>query len=249
MDKTIGIIGGMGPAAGVDLARKNIDQTTVSTDQEHIPFILASFPAQIADRTGFLLEGKGKNPGEDIAVIIRQLEEAGASVIGMACNTAHAGSIIKVVHEDLEQRSSRVRFVHMIEEVAVHIQEKHPGIKRVGILSTSGTYYSRVYPETLAATGLEAVVPSEPEQKELVNESIFNRAYGIKAHSVHIKDRVRENIGPILASFKEQGAGAVVLGCTEFSLVYPKPEMQGLAVVDSNLVLARALIKAAGAEK
>ena len=99
--KVIGIIGGMGPAAGVDLARKLISQTNAATDQEHLPFILVSYPDQVADRTAFLVEGKEANPGKDIAGLVEHLEEQGAAVIGMACNTAHASAIISLVLEIL----------------------------------------------------------------------------------------------------------------------------------------------------
>ena len=51
---TLGILGGMGPAAGVDLCRKIVDQHPASRDQDHIPFILYSVP-QIPDRTEALL--------------------------------------------------------------------------------------------------------------------------------------------------------------------------------------------------
>lgn len=247
--KVIGIIGGMGPAAGVDLARKLVAQTRAAADQEHLPFILVSYPDRVADRTAFLGEGKGVNPGGDIARLVRQLEASGASVIGMACNTAHATAIMSVVRADLERWKSAVTFLHMIEEVARFITSEYPACRKIGILSTTGTYRSRVYPDLLGARGLEVVVPDEQEQAQLVNESIFHPGYGIKAHADTISERVRENLVRVISRFKKQGVQAVVLGCTEFSLVFTGPAVEGLPVIDSNLVLARALIREAAPAK
>ncbi|BBM88741.1 aspartate racemase [Spirochaetota bacterium] len=53
--KTIGIIGGVGPVAGVDIIEKICIHTVAKTDQEHIPIILFSKPNEIADRTEYLL--------------------------------------------------------------------------------------------------------------------------------------------------------------------------------------------------
>jgi aspartate racemase len=245
----IGIIGGLGPAAGVDLAAKLVSQTKAATDQEHLPFLLVSYPHQVADRTAFLVEGKGPNPGKDIARLVRQLEQEGATVVGMACNTAHAGAIMSVVHKDMARRESGVQFLHMVEEVAGFIKSEYPDCKKIGILSTTGTYQSRVYPDTLRANGLETLIPTEAEQAGLVNESIFNSGYGIKAHSGTISEKVKENLAMVLSRFKDRGAQAVVLGCTEFSLVYAEPVVNGLPMIDSNLVLARALIREAAPDK
>ena len=54
-DPMIGIVGGVGPYAGLDLTKKIFDQTLAGSDQEHLPVILVSRPDEIADRTEYLL--------------------------------------------------------------------------------------------------------------------------------------------------------------------------------------------------
>lgn len=49
-DERIGIVGGVGPHAGLDLTRKLFDQTRAEADQEHLPVMLYSFPDRIGER-------------------------------------------------------------------------------------------------------------------------------------------------------------------------------------------------------
>ena len=59
----IGIVGGLGPQAGVDLANKIMDQTISNSDQGHISVVLLSMPSNVVDRTQFLLGKVSDNPG------------------------------------------------------------------------------------------------------------------------------------------------------------------------------------------
>ena len=51
----IGIVGGAGPYAGLDLAQKLLQQTKANSDQDYLPTLLISTPELIEDRTDFLL--------------------------------------------------------------------------------------------------------------------------------------------------------------------------------------------------
>ena len=64
MDKEpiIGVIGGMGPYAGLDLVRKIFDQTQAALDQEYLPVALLSYAHRIEDRSAFLFGEAPENP-------------------------------------------------------------------------------------------------------------------------------------------------------------------------------------------
>ena len=68
--RVIGVVGGLGPFAGVDLVRKIIKWTRASQDQDHLPVMLHSFPGWVPDRSTFLLGKASKNPGEVIGDIM-----------------------------------------------------------------------------------------------------------------------------------------------------------------------------------
>ena len=65
-EKIIGIVGGVGPYAGIDLVRKIFDQTIAKSDQEHLSINLLSFPKDIEERTLFLLSKITVNPAHAI---------------------------------------------------------------------------------------------------------------------------------------------------------------------------------------
>src|SRR5262245_32990820 len=92
--KTIGIVGGVGPYAGLDLVKKIFDNTEAQRDQEHLDVLLINSPRLIDDRTNYILavrDGKvatdpaldPANPGCGIVACIRKLAAAGAEVVGV----------------------------------------------------------------------------------------------------------------------------------------------------------------------
>ena len=102
-DTKIGIVAGAGPYAGLDLAQKILQQTSAIVDQDYLPTISISTPAEISDRTRFLLGQTSKNPAHAIFRNLSELAELGATVVGIPCNTAHASAIQEVFLEKLEQ--------------------------------------------------------------------------------------------------------------------------------------------------
>ena len=89
----IGIVGGIGPLAGVDMYKRIVANTIAKADQDHLPVLLASLPGEVVDRMPFLLEGTPENPAFGIAKVIGMLEKAGADLIAIACNTADQASV------------------------------------------------------------------------------------------------------------------------------------------------------------
>ena len=85
--KTIGIIGGMGPMATVDLMQKIILATDACEDQNHIP-ILVDNNTNIPDRTAAIL-GQGTSPVPELLKSAERLTAQGADFLIMGCNTAH----------------------------------------------------------------------------------------------------------------------------------------------------------------
>lgn len=245
MKGAIGILGGVGPYAGLDLARKVFDATVAATDQEHLPVLLFSFPDRIVDRTRFLLGEVQENPGEAIGSILCALADAGATVIGIPCNTAHSPYILQPALSALTKHNQNVRFVHMIEAVIAHIQERYPEAKRIGVLSTRGTYQAEVYQQALAQVGLTALF-SDSSGRERVHEAIIHPVYGIKACSNPVTAKARALVEREAVILAEQGAEAIILGCTELPLIGMTSRVP---LVDTTEVLAHALIRVFAPER
>ncbi len=239
----IGVVGGVGPFAGVDLLRKIAEQTEAARDQDHLPILSISQPGPIGDRTEYLLGREPVNPGYAMAEQVRLLARMGATVVGIPCNTAHAPRIFDVIRA--ETADLPVHLLHMIEEVGRFLQTNYPEVERVGILSTVGTYQAEVYPQVLQGAGFTAVTPPFDLLEQYVHPAICHPEYGIKALGA-AADRARVDLLRGAAALQEAGTQAIVLGCTEIPLVITESRIGDMVVVDPTLILARALILAAG---
>ena len=172
-----------------------------------------------------------------------RLARAGASVIGVPCNTAHSPRIMDVALARLHAEAPDVAFVHMIDAVIAFIREQLPQARRIGVLSTQGTYATGLYQDALSGAGLEALFPDETG-REAVQQAISNREYGIKAESNPVTPRARQALSDAAAGLVAQGTQAIILGCTEIPLALTEKELHGVPLIDATNILARALVLA-----
>lgn len=242
----IGIIGGMGPAAGLDLVAKVHESTLAMRDQDHLDVALLSLPGRIPDRTGFLLGQLADSPGPVIAAIGEQLIDLGASVIGIPCNTSHAPAILADLRRVVD-RHPDVEFVHMIECVGCALRSSVSGVSTVGVLGTLGVMQTDVYRETLQAMGFDVLYPATRERRERIHSAIYDEQRGIKALARSggcntALEWARSCVMAEIDAMVGEGAGAVVLGCTELPLCVRATDRGSVPLVDPALELARALV-------
>lgn len=243
-EKAIGIISGMGPHAGLDLAAKIFDATQARTDHEHLPVALLSYPDRIVDRSTFLFNETDENPAYAIADIARQLEAAGCVVAGMPCNTAHAPAIFDVVQEELTRTGHRIELLNMIDATAAFMKERMPHVGCVGTLSTLAVYDLKLHRSALEAAGFDVVVPDDEVKRDVVNRTIFDTEFGLKAQANPVTPKARQHLITAIQHLRDKGADAVVLGCTELPLAPLVDGMRDFLLVDPTDILARALITA-----
>jgi aspartate racemase len=241
--KVIGVLGGCGPYAGLQLVKNIFDQTIAGTDQEHLPVYLSSVPGDIADRTAYLLNPETENPAYSIAALLSKLEDAGAEVAGIACNTSHAPAIYEVICSELERKGSSIKLLHIVDETIRFLKEISPLVTRVGILCSDGTYRTKLYENQLMDAGYDVIRPPEDFQHMYIHQCVYDEQYGIKAQSSPVSSWAKDRISKAAAYFEENSAGALILGCTEFSLAVNTHTLNSMQVVDSVKVLARALIR------
>ena len=239
----IGIIGGIGSMAGLNLAARIVHFTTAAKDQDHLPMILFSRPAEVGDRTEFLLGRIPLNPGYALARQILDLEKAGATVVGMACNTAHAVPILGVIQRELDCNQSTIRFVNVINETIQTMKEMLPEATRVGILGTTGTYLTGLYRDPLIEAGFEVVDPGREIQDEWIHKSIYDPLFGIKSTGTDIRPEVTRLLQQTVAHFRSVEVGAFLYGCSEMDLAMGKVDTKNIPLIKPMDILARALIR------
>lgn len=155
---------------------------------------------------------------------IRQLSKLPITCFGVACNTAH------LVLPDL-QRQTNIPFVSMIEMVVEEVCLK--GYRRVGLLASPTTIESGLYSKPLQAMGIKVITPSQNEIIEM-GEIIKSVISGENIKS-------KQKLLVIAQRLKMKKIDALILGCTELPLVFPK--RFAIPVINSAQTLANALVK------
>jgi len=238
----IGIMGGMGPQAGLDMAEKLIAMTRTESDQDHIPFVLFSLPETVPDRTAFLLGKTATNPAYAIADQFENMSTMGVSIAVMACNTAHAGPIFDVALELLRAKGVELRILHLVRETVFHIRKIHPDVQRIGILGTQGTYQTRLYDQVLEDAGLEVVLPDPDVREHDIHAALYAPSFGIKT-CPGVTNEASSRIHSAIRHLQKHGAEAVILGCTELPLAIKEDQIDGMPILDPAKIIVEKLIR------
>ncbi|MDB5871418.1 MAG: aspartate racemase, partial [Ramlibacter sp.] len=219
-----GVFGGMGPSATVDFMDKLVQLTPAKRDQEHLPVIIASLP-HIPDRSRSIL-GTGPDPLPQLLKGIEFLNDVGVGVIAIPCNSSH--------HWYRQMSAaSRVPILHIARSCVAAIEQG--GAQRVAIFATRGALASGFYQHELQERGIGYLVPDPRDTQVRVDDCIRE----VKAGDF---TAAGASLGKAFQLAQEQGATAVIMGCTEIPIAARHTPSQGLRLVDSSLELARASV-------
>lgn len=227
MAKTLGILGGLGPAASVYFYRIITEHTQAARDQDHLDIVLVS-GASIPDRTEFILGKSENSPLPSMIDGVRKLTAAGAELIAIPCNTAH-------YFYDQIEKASPVPVLNIVRETVA--LAKKAGIRKLGIMATAGTVITGAYQHACLENGISFVIPSERSQETLM-DIIYGSIKTAKAPDM-------EAFRGVCDELYNNGADALVLGCTELSLI-PTDDLTQYRFIDSLLVLAARAIRECG---
>jgi aspartate racemase len=208
----LGVLGGMGPAAGVEFMSRLIKQTAALRDQDHVPAILWSDP-RVPDRSTAILAGSNE-PLPWLERGVRGLQQAGCTRIVMPCNTAHFW------YNDLMRLGTPI--THIVDAVAEQLRELNVE-GTVAVLGTQATMSMNLYQSRM--TEWDCITP-----KGKTAEQIQSAIDMIKAG--YIEDSC-QLIRPVIQDFVQKGAQAVVLGCTELPLAITQSWWLDIPVVNS----------------
>jgi len=227
----IGILGGMGPGATSCLFDLIIKNTPAATDQEHVPVIIYNNPL-IPDRTRHIVYGE-ESPLKMLTAGAQILENAGASLIIIACNTAHY-----YIPEMLPKIN--IPILNMIDLTSDYICKTMINGRpiKAGILASTGTIRSGLYQKSLAKYGIEPLLLPDQLQEELVMEAVYGKK-GIKAGYKKEGERL---INEAVKTLVNSGADTIIEGCTEIPLVL-KEKSSPVPLVNSMEILAKEAIK------
>ncbi|WP_026461032.1 aspartate/glutamate racemase family protein [Schaalia suimastitidis] len=228
--QTGGVLGGLGPLATVSFLQQVIDATAVTVEQEHVDLIVSQ-RASTPDRTAALLHG-GPTPAPQMARDARMLQDAGAQFIVIPCNTA--SNFLGAV-----ERAVSIPVVSIVNETIDEVMRRLPQATTVGLMATDGTIQSGIYAEAAKCRGLQVVLPDEDLQRRIM-AMIYE---GVKIG----RPVDRDEFYACIDALRDQGADAVISGCTEISVLCAQYGPTPPYVVDSLDALARRTVLLAGA--
>jgi aspartate racemase len=183
----------------------------------------------LADYMACIYRDDWQGVGELMLASANKLATVGADFLICPDNTLHQALPYVVPRSPLP-------WLHIADVVADEAVAR--GHRRLGLLGTRWLVESEVYPEKLAARGLDYVRPNAAEREEL-NRIIMDELVG----SLMTPEGAAYH-QQVIARLKDEGCDAVVLGCTEIPL-FISDANSSLPTLDSTRLLARAALRKA----
>jgi len=223
-EKTVGIIGGMGPAATVDFMQRVLAATPARDDSDHIHLIV-DCNAKVPSRIRHLVEGGGENPGPCLAQMAQRLQAAGADLLVIPCNTAHH-------YYDYMAAAVDIPVAHLVELTLAAIKKDHPEVKKIGMLASTAIIKTGLYERFCTAAGVALVYPEN-------QGDVMAMIKAVKAGVLPAK--VEQNYRKARLNLATSGADVLVYGCTELSALVtpvnpPLPQYDTLDILAAYVV-------------
>lgn len=224
---TVGILGGMGPEATVDLMQRVIAATPANDDADHIRMLVDNDP-KVPSRIKALIEGTGESPGPYMAKMAQGLERGGADFLVIPCNTAHR------FYSDVESAVS-VPVLNLLELAAAKIHQSYPEIERVGLLASTAVQLTNLYATAMDKQGIKPIFPDDDFQQNVMTLIKAVKAKNQTEHMIAQFNEAAENL-------EDQGAGCLLIACTELSVIADSLKSH-LPIFDAAQILAEEVVR------
>jgi len=231
-EKTIGILGGMGPEATLLMFAKILEHTPASKDQEHLRVIIDNNP-KIPERLPAIL-GVGENPIPLMVESGLSLIRAGADFIVIPCISAH------FFLQDLRKQLN-IPILSIIDKTAEKVGNHHQRLQTVGLLAAEGAIRGGLFREEFLKKGIKTLVPEGDDLKQLM--SVIFRIKDTKEG--FDRQVIRKEVMAISKQLIQKGAEGIIVGCTEISVITNSKDLP-IPFFDALTILARAAIEEAG---
>jgi aspartate racemase len=209
--RTIGLLGGMSWESTASYYRLINEAVRDRLGGLHSARVLL-FSVDFEQVAALQRAGDWTAAGEMLADAARALEAAGAGCVIVCTNTMH------VVADEIE-RAVAIPLLHIADATAGAV--KAAGHAKVGLLGTRFTMEQDFYRARLEGRhGLEVLVP-DADDREAVHRIIFEELC-----CGRVLPESRERYRQAIARLAARGAQAVVLGCTEISMLVSDADVE-----------------------
>jgi aspartate racemase len=222
--RVVGILGGMGPEATVDLMRRVIAATPARDDVDHLHLLVDNNP-KVPSRIAALIEGTGSDPAPAIIEMAKRLEAGGADVLAIACNTAHA-------YVDQVRSATSIPLLDMVDLTTRRISRMTLKHGSVGLLASSAVVKLGLYHRGLSAHGVALVTPADQDKLMDIIRAVKGGDSG---------PRNREHFAGIAHDLMRESVDMLLIACTELSVLADSLD-RGFPALDALEILAREIV-------
>ena len=225
-EKIIGILGGMGPEATVDIFLKIMEACKATVDQDYVRVIM-DFNSKIPDRQSAILEHT-QNPGPAMADTAKNLENAGADFIIIGSNTPY-------YFLNYVEQAVTIPVLNIIEETIVEVKKQIQGVKKVGVLATTGAIKTKIFHRSFAEYGIDVIDLPKDLQKD-ANDIRYSYKFGRTA------DPSMAKMVDAAEYMIDHGAQAIIMGCTEIPLLL-NPYDFSVPKINPNEIISKVAVQ------
>jgi aspartate racemase len=222
---TLGVLGGMGPAATAEFLRVLAALVPAVRDQDHPRTVVLSDPG-IPDRTDALLSGD-ETPLAAIRNGLATLVGWGADLLAVPCNAAH-------VYVDRLRAELPVPLVHIVTATLAAARVASPD--GAWLTATTGTVTSGIYQRYARAAGYRLVVPPDGLQRRTHTAAMLVKANRVAEAADMFAGVVRE--------LRAEHGIPVLTACTELPIAYHHARLPAEHQVSSIAALAGSCVDA-----
>jgi aspartate racemase len=221
----IGVLGGMGPEATVELMRRVIATTPAQEDADHIHMLVDNNP-KVPSRIAALFENNDISPGPELARMAKRLTTVGASTLAMPCNTAH------VYLPEIRAAAGNVPVLDMVALTASRMGNTLLNKRRVGVLASAAVKRIGLYDAALAKVAVEAVYAKNQTRIMEIIRRVKRGDSGTAA---------RRQFADICEQLLADDCDLLLIACTEFSVIADAlpsgvPSLDALDVLVESIV-------------
>lgn len=203
--EVIGVVGGFGSYATLNFFNRLLESFPAEKEWDRPRILIDNYCTLPSRVRGILYHENEEEIINGLASSIKNLINAGATKIIITCNTAHY--YLNDVYDILPESEKYV--INIIEELAIQLNKNN--IREISLMASEGTILSKIYQKTFENYNIKINVPNEEEFFKIRN------LIEIVKQNKEVNKKVKGNFINLL---KEQKNDSIILGCTEFPILY-----------------------------
>jgi aspartate racemase len=225
--KTIGLIGGMSWESSLEYYRIINEQVQEKLGGLHSAKSIM-YSVDFDEIEKLQHQGNWQEATKLMIDAAQRLEKGGADFVVICTNTMHKMA-------DDVQNNIKIPLLHIVDSTAGRIKAK--GLKKSGLLGTKFTMEEDFYKNRfINKYGIEILIPDNKD-RQIVHNVIYNELCLGKINQTSKGQFIR-----IINEFVENGAEAVILGCTEIPLLVKQEDVK-VVLFDTTRIHAESAVE------